>query len=214
MFFVKPITPKRGLREYTRMVILDAMEAHERLRTLRRRVGLTQVELAQRLGTTQQTVQRLERGNRSLMRWIDRLAKALDVPPHTFLGDETPGLVPLLGYVGAGDEVIPLDHDVEWVSAPPDLGEAGAALDVRGESMLPRLQPGDRVFYRQKDLMPVDAVGRVCIVQVDEGPLLIKMVQRGAKRGLFDLVSYNRPDVIADQKLLWAARLAWIRCAG
>lgn len=50
----------------------------ERLRQLRHEAGLTQSELATRLGTTQSAVARLERGrHRTSLELIDRVATAL-----------------------------------------------------------------------------------------------------------------------------------------
>ncbi len=52
-----------------------------RLRTLRHKRGLTQVELAERVGITQAYIARLETGAKKnpSLRLLDRLAKALKV---------------------------------------------------------------------------------------------------------------------------------------
>lgn len=53
----------------------------ERLRRRRRELGLTQEQLAERAGTTQAVIQKIENGKSLRPRKIDRIASALDVKP-------------------------------------------------------------------------------------------------------------------------------------
>jgi hypothetical protein len=55
-----------------------------------------------------------------------------------------------------------------------------------------------------------ECLGKLCVVQVKDGPTLLKTLKRGSRRGLFRLESWNalpREDV----KILWAARVIDIR---
>jgi transcriptional regulator with XRE-family HTH domain len=67
------------------------MEPHERLREIRRERGLTQADLAARLGTTPSVISMMESGGRALtLKWIELLAAVLRVAPSSFLSDEVP----------------------------------------------------------------------------------------------------------------------------
>jgi transcriptional regulator with XRE-family HTH domain len=60
----------------------------ERLKAVRRRLGMSQVELATRAGVAQDALERVECGKRHYLRSDDlgRLAEALDVPADEILG--------------------------------------------------------------------------------------------------------------------------------
>jgi transcriptional regulator with XRE-family HTH domain len=61
----------------------------EHLRRLRRRAAFSQKELAERAGTTQETISRLERGHHSARgSTLRRLAEALGVEPHELMKGE------------------------------------------------------------------------------------------------------------------------------
>lgn len=64
----------------------------ERLRAARKRNGLTQTELAERLGITQKSYQRMETGNHDLkMSTIQVLCKTLDISADWLMGIERDG---------------------------------------------------------------------------------------------------------------------------
>lgn len=70
-----------------RSVVLSKREIGERVRTLRRQRGMSQVELAQALGTFQTVISAVERGVRGLsLQQAVRLAQALKVSPDDILG--------------------------------------------------------------------------------------------------------------------------------
>jgi transcriptional regulator with XRE-family HTH domain len=58
----------------------------EKLRRLRRQAALSQQELAERAGTTQETISRLEHGHHAARgRTLRRLAEALGVEPRELM---------------------------------------------------------------------------------------------------------------------------------
>jgi transcriptional regulator with XRE-family HTH domain len=61
----------------------------EKLRMLRREAALSQAELAERAGTTQETISRLECGHHAARgRTLRKLAKALGVEPKELMKEE------------------------------------------------------------------------------------------------------------------------------
>lgn len=56
------------------------------IKEIRKQKGITQVELAQRLGISQGAIQKLETGERGLdLEWIEKISKALNVKPWELL---------------------------------------------------------------------------------------------------------------------------------
>jgi transcriptional regulator with XRE-family HTH domain len=67
----------------------DLAEVGRRIAAARNAAGLTQEELASRLGVTRRSVQGYEAGTVAPFRHLDRLSQALDRPSGWFLLDET-----------------------------------------------------------------------------------------------------------------------------
>lgn len=145
-----------------------------------------------------------------------KLAAAIDVSPDVLRGDaREPIELPLWGYAGAGEKVHPFDGDdappIDTVEAPPGL-KNGAAVIVRGESMLPRLQDGDVLFFELRESDPMRLLNEECVLRVKDGPWLVKRLTRGTRRNRYHLVSINPAvPVMEDQLVEWAAAIQWIR---
>ncbi len=59
------------------------------IKEMRLRKRITQVELANKLGVTQGTVQKMETGKSVVtLDWLEKLAKALDCEPYELLPEE------------------------------------------------------------------------------------------------------------------------------
>ncbi len=59
------------------------------IRNARKAVGLTQAELARRVGCDQSEISRLERGERLMsVRMLTAIARALEIPPSALLADD------------------------------------------------------------------------------------------------------------------------------
>lgn len=127
--------------------------------------------------------------------------------------------VPVAHYVGAGDQVILLDGDdspVDYTPAPPGFErDKGAAVLVRGESMRPLYEPGDLLFFRHRRQPPATAKEcpqRPVIVQVKDGPLYVKRLLPGTKRGRFHLISVNPlTPILQDEAVESFAMIEWVK---
>lgn len=139
---------------------------------------------------------------------------ARPVMPDIVPDDGHHATVPVMHFVGAGDIVHLLDDDgrIGDTAAPPGF-EKGAAVIVRGESMMPIFQPGDVLFFKMREDPPKkDLPLRAVIVQVVDGPLYLKKLLPGTKRGLFHLVSVNpNTKVLLDQQVESIARIGWVK---
>lgn len=180
-----------------------------RLREIRKAKGLTLQFVADAIGTTPTQISRLELSQRRLSdHWAERLAPVLGTRPSAMFSDDT--VVPVVGYVGAGEEVHNFEDQaaIDYVK-PPDGADGTAAVIVRGDSMWPKYEAGDLLFFAPTDHVNHDALGgKPCIVQVRNGPTYVKRVFLGSKPGLYRLTSYKAED-INDVDLLWASRVLW-----
>lgn len=145
-----------------------------------------------------------------------KLATAAEVTVAELLGEYTPPVeLPLWGYAGAGEKVHTFeggDHPaLETVDAPPGM-KNGAAVIVRGDSMLPRMRNGDVLFFEMQESPPQTLLSEECVVRLADGTMLVKSLARGTKRNRFHLVSINpKVAVMKDQAVAWASPIQWIR---
>lgn len=124
-----------------------------------------------------------------------------------------PHTAKISGRVGAGAEVFPIDADGGDVTdAPPGFPPDGLAVEVHGDSQLPVYGPGDIIFCSspRSGKAISDLIGLPCVVQVADGPVLLKTVIPGSRKGTWTLLSANAPERL-DQKLEWAAFAEWHR---
>lgn len=186
-----------------------------RLRDLRKKIGLTMQEVAEAANTTNQMIGMLERGERKLsVDWLNRLAPILGVKPTDIIAENKQLMVPILGYVGAGEVVFSTEDDqtLEEVEFPlihqhPNI----VGVKVRGDSMLPVYRNGDVIFYDEKKFADFETfIGKDCIVRLLDGRTYLKELQRNNNSYL--LLSYNAPPLL-NIKIDWIARVLWIQRA-
>ncbi len=116
------------------------------IRRLRQKKGWSQTQLAARMKTSQQNVQRLETGKISIdLDWIRRLGEAFDMHPRDMINDAVEPIeltrIPVVGAVEAGTwreavEWAPSDrYDLAVNPDPENPGVRRFGLVVRGPSM-------------------------------------------------------------------------------
>jgi transcriptional regulator with XRE-family HTH domain len=198
-------------------------ELGHRIKGLRKQKGLTQQEFAAKLGVTQPTVHRWEKGAFTPDdKMLDVLSDMAGVPTAVFRYGETRvgrRMIPVGGYVGAGSEVSAIadplgGNGAEEVEAPPDSGLYMVAVKVRGDVMLPGYVDGDILFYgRDPGLGGVDptaCVGRDCVVKLVNGPTLVKRVAQGGARNTYLLMSFVAEPIV-NVRLEWASPVRWVK---
>lgn len=93
-FVVGQSTPKSVGRHYNGRCIMLAMDTlADRVRAARLEAGLSQAELADRIGKKQQTIGKIEKGLTLNPKFLVEIADALNVSPHWLKGlspDKTP----------------------------------------------------------------------------------------------------------------------------
>lgn len=172
------------------------MNIGERIKNLREAKGMTQDELAIRVGYKHKTsISKLEAGERKLMQ--DKIlvfAKALETTPEAIMGwDDSEKqaarptgaapihdslCIPLLGRVAAGKPLFDEGNIIGEVLVDPAMakGEQNLyALKVRGDSMSPKILDGDTVIVREQ---PDAENGEIVIVTVNGDEGTCKKLQR------------------------------------
>ncbi|RAI33737.1 hypothetical protein CH340_11355 [Rhodoplanes serenus] len=196
----------------------------QRLSQARQRAGFeSATDAARRFHWNENTYRSHENGARDVSRKAaERYGKAFKVSSGWILYGEGEGIapesgkvasVPLVGYVGAGAEAHlfgeaqgPFDE----VDAPDDATEETVAVEIRGESLGSFFDQW-LVFYDDvKSPMHQSLVGKLCVVGLVDGRILIKKVKRGERRGLYTLLSQFEPPIY-DVQIEWAAKVKTMR---
>lgn len=181
------------------------------IREKRLAAGLTQEDMAERLGISTGLYNGLEKGNRRMNEtYLEGIAKTFGVMVSELIIEERPTIA-IAGKVGAGAQVPVFDAyekgDGPQVECPPGLSPHGiVAVEVEGDSMEPVYSDGDLLFYTRNghDAVPSDDVGHRCVCEDENGMGWVKQIKPGDEPGLFHLISLN-PGAIN----LWNVRIKW-----
>lgn len=139
----------------------------EVLSTRRKELGLTLLQIADKMNVSEATVQRWESGNIKSLRHekISRLADILHVTPSALMGwedlSELPASniipmpstyrVPLIGTIACGQPITAIEDACEFAEVP-DYIHADFALRCKGNSMInARIFDGDIVYIRKQE---------------------------------------------------------------
>ena len=144
----------------------------DRLKLLRKTIGLTQEQLAQRLGIGKAALSMIETGKAALSsRNKNILVQELNVNPD---------------WLDSGEG--------EMFNAEPDLPKCDGAIYIVGDSMYPLLKSGDIVLYKQlKDIGDI-FWGDMYLLSIDidgEEYITVKYIQKSEREGYVKLVSQN-----------------------
>lgn len=191
-------------------------DANDRLRAARKNAGFKSARAAAvRYGWVISTYASHENGQTPEIPHdaAKEYAKAFKVTAGWLLAGDTSPLRrtgALLGYVGAGSAIDPFEGNLDDdIDLPPGAPEGTGVVLVRGDSMYPRYMDGDRLFYQQNQEDPTSYLNKECVVELDNGGMLVKILRRGSKPRHFDLYSLNAPP-IENQKVKRAWPVRWI----
>ena len=191
----------------------------ERVRELRAAQGLSQSELARRIGVTPQAIQQLEDGKVRDPRYIVALAEVLGVAPAALgagaaapahpIRHEPLGRKDLPVYASAqggpdGNMVISYDP-IEWRERPSILENVpdAFAMYVVNDSMEPRYRQGDLLLvHPRRPVRPGNDVLCVKISENREHLAMIKQLVRMNAREIVLLQFNPRREIVVKRKEL------------
>jgi SOS-response transcriptional repressor LexA len=137
-----------------------------------------------------------------------KLAEFFDVSLDHLTGREP---VPLLGRIGAGGAVMfEASDDPETVPRPPIAAGRLMALEVVGDSMLPKYEAGDVIYVRRdhEGVLP-EYLGEYCAVHTTDGGTFLKILGPGTEPGRYTLRSLNAADM-TNVEIVWATPVLWV----
>ena len=166
------------------------------LKEIRISNGITQRELAERIGIAPNTYNQYETGKRQPdIATLQAIARELDVSLDELVGGEmlppksTGGVwIPVLGKVAAGVPISAIEDILDYEEISLEMASGGEcfALQVKGDSMEPRIRQGDVVIVRQQP--DVDS-GDVAVVRINGDEAVVKKLIKG--KDSIALVSFN-----------------------
>ena len=113
--------------------------------------------------------------------------------------------VPLVGYVAAGATAhfMPAGQ-LGTVDRPEWASPATVAVEIRGDS-LGELFDRWLVYYDDvRRPVTADLIGRLCVVGLADGRVLVKKVTKGTKAGHYTLISSRQEKPIKNVQIEWA----------
>lgn len=149
---------------------------------LRKRAGMSQKELSERIGVSRSAIGMYETGEREPdFETLEALADTFNVGLDVLLGkssateealylEQIEGIrpittkrFPLLGTVACGEPILAEEHFEAYVEAGADI-QADFCLRAKGDSMIgARIQDGDIVFIRQQESVADGEIAAVLI---------------------------------------------------
>ncbi len=121
--------------------------------------------------------------------------------------------VKIVAKVVAGNAVdfYPAADMRETDDTPPGVNTATAALLVTGGAMRGIADENWLLFFDDLKQTPTkDLLGKLCVVELGDGSVYVRVLQPGRRKGRYDLEAPFEP-TLRDRKLRWAARITWIK---
>lgn len=215
----------------------------ERLKLIRKSLGLTQEQLAQRLGVGKTALSMIETGKARLStRNKNILIQDLNVNPNwletgkgeifnadpaltSSFGRASEMAMPLqsvpLYSIEATAGLVPLfeqqeqHNPINYIHIP-NLPKCDGAIYVVGDSMYPLLKSGDIVLYKQLHDLQDIFWGDMYLLSIDldgEEYVTVKYVQRSDKEGYIRLVSQNQHHADKDIEITRVRAIALVKAS-
>lgn len=167
-----------------------------RLRALRQTLGISQVELARRIGRHQTVIGPYERDEYEPSREvIERLAVALETSPEYLYFGRSPQQTALAvaGRVGGAGLI---ESEGGGLVSLRDSQLVGYRL--ADDSMAPVFRAGQLLLIvAAPEDEPARLLGRDVLAELADGRMLLRRLMPGAEPGRFDLAGYNAPALLS-----------------
>lgn len=162
------------------------MEFYERIKLKREELKMSQDELAKKLGyKSRSSINKIEIGENDIPQSkIKAFAKVLNTTPAYLMGWDEPNQknltqgvkVPVLGRVVAGIPLEAVTEILDYEELHPNVAKTGEffALQIKGNSMSPRICDGDVVIVKRQNTVES---GDIAIVLINGDEATVKKVK-------------------------------------
>ncbi|MGI9501624.1 MAG: helix-turn-helix transcriptional regulator [Geminicoccaceae bacterium] len=149
----------------------------------RKELGLSQADLAEILGVTQQQVSRIENGTRKLHgEWAQILSQALQLTPEQVMFGESRRHEAKKSGVLTSAEVVEImqESDAEPEICPAWLPPETALqmVEVVTNTLEPRLFLGDQLFFDATESKPEEIINQECLAILPDQSMVIRRVEK------------------------------------
>jgi phage repressor protein C with HTH and peptisase S24 domain len=214
---------------------MDELDLGQRIRSHRKKLRLTQGDVAKYLKISTDFVSRLEKGDREPS---DRTLASLEaflsvsnpdiVKNSTLTAEGRPegafdiplpsGKIPIISWAQAGPDgffadSFPAGSGFADINRPYDVTDPNAyALVISGESMAPKYEPGDIILVSPN--MGVQT-GDYAVVRLKDGTVMAKRVREKNSHFIFESVNPDYPSVeCAAEDVVFTHRIVWVKQRG
>jgi len=174
-----------------------------RIRHFRKQRDMTLAELARKVGTTAQSISRLETGHMTLSTdWLAKLAEAFRVHPTDLLEQPERKSIPFLGVIGADGRAAPGEGRLTIDVAADD------PVAVRLGAGLGRYEAGDILIADRLSAENIArGLDRDCLAAPEKGAPLLCRAIASARAGRFTLVPLAAGAPLRDTRLGFLAAI-------
>lgn len=166
-----------------------------RLRALRLALGMSQVELARRIGRHQTAIGPYERDEYEPPREVvEKLALVLETSPEYLYFGRSPTQIALsvVGRIGRAGLLEPAPESTLELVRLRDQHMLG--YRVLDDSMAPVFRPGQIVLaLAAAEVEPEAIMGRDALIELGDGRTFLRRLFPSATSGRYDLAAYNAP---------------------
>lgn len=194
------------------------MDISSRIASVRKSLGLSQAEVARRLGWSPPNYARIEKGRFTpSLKSLEAIAEALEVPLSALaeeraMSDE----VPVVAFASAGpgveftDQGYPAGGGMYFLPRPPQFTDPnGFGVEVSGDSMVPKYEDGQVVMVDTRK-RPVS--GDYAVVGLMSGDKYVKRYREGGGMVVLESVNPLYPPVVIDpSEVRFAYKIVWVK---
>lgn len=178
--------------------------------------GTNTTQVAKRSGVPYTTLASFVQGDTQSLKGENEelISEAFGASAGEIFAGAVTQLVPIIGRVGAdaeGTVIYSTGQDTgDQAPIPPGGTSKARGLYVRGHSMKGVADDGALIFFEDQRSPPTpDLLGYPCVVETEDGQVLVKRLLKGSAPKLYDLESINGP-TLSDRRIRWAAEITAI----
>lgn len=171
-----------------------------RIAELRKKAGLTQQALAERLDVHWITISKLERGQTRLtIQWMEKIAPILGVSTFDLVPKpKAIATVQLFGRIvpGAELEMFPDDEAQSFIVSTNYIVDSETMwFVVEDDALYPWFHTGDHIGAGYTNEGPDKHIGRLCVIWDEENIAHLGILAPGARKGRYDLHRPSLPPI-------------------